>query len=474
MFTTCQRGLSCALMLLGVMAGCGGGTSTKGGETLGSGRVLELPRFLERIDRNRLRVVAFAFGGVSVGQCADASGALRPGLCVAVQAPGDDAESLRALAAELASRTTSPDRQERAKQAAAWAEGRFGVRLEAAEITALAAATPETLPVAISNAIVSARARALSLSTEELQRLEPKHLNTGVFRQYSRTLDVEFTGDLSAGAAEVNSKNTYKRYEIAYEWRRYALVRVPGTPNYEATGPHVTSIEGGFAVRMVISVTTLDTTQEGSAGFGIADLELSLATGRSEVYVGYEITGANHSMLPEVPITIRNTQQLWEALSQFHAAIVRLEQSWRCALEPTGNQATCCGPDAGNGLVTCPMIPQFDVLAYYVQGDEVGDIYAKFESGREACYDDALVRTREARDRKRSSLKSQEARAQEEAKELQNAQKTLLKCLDEVTRIYEDSIEQAEGEPVSNPVAEPQPPVADPPAKGDPPPGGGG
>lgn len=427
MVSSRQRSLSCVLVLMGLVSACGGPADTPVNNTGPRGRALSVPRFLERIDRNRLRVVAFAFGGVSVGQCADASGALRPGQCI--QGAGlsaDSGESLSKLTAEVKQHAALKE-AEKTGEIEKWVHGRYGVRPTAKEIESLLQASDAERQGVSKQVVDNAVVRALSLSSGELKELAPDRLNTGVFSQYTRTLDIDLTGSLAAGASEAKTTNAYKRYEIIYEWRRYALIKVPGAPNYTASGPHVTSLEGGFAVRMVISVTTVDTKQEGkgSGAVGLADLEMALALGHSEVYVGYELTGANHEMLPDAPLTIRNTQQLWEAFEKFHAAMRRLEATWACAVKKDGKDANGCCTQGGaaSGAAVCPMGNQFDVLAYYVQGTQVGDIYAEFESGREGCYNTALARSR---------AKSKKERAA--------AQSELKTCLTNVTSTYEASI----------------------------------
>lgn len=408
----------------------------------GSGANATMPRVVEQIDRNRLRVAAFAFGGVEVGQCADASGALRPGSCVTPQAPPSQAAN--AAAARI--------RPDSAASQAASNSASDGASDDSADALAMpVAASEQAASEQAANELgADGAAQPLRVASADLARLRPADLNAGVFREYARTLDINVSGKAAVGGVEADTSNTYKRYQIIYEWRRFTLIELPGSPRYRADTPHVISLEAGFAIRMVISVTSLDVTASGKAALGLADLEASLALGQSEVSVGYDITGTNHSLLHGTPVTVRTTQELWDALERFHGAVRLLETSWHCAQRPDQNDpAACCssGESADKDapvLVNCPMDNHFAVLAYYVHGDDIGTIYANFEHGRQDCYDDAFAAAQH------STLT---------AVQRQQAQQRLDGCLLRVSENYEQAIHAA-----NNRAPQPQAPAATTPA----------
>ena len=76
------------LVSAALATGCGGGLLPE--PVARRGRIERNSNFIEAVGRNRIRVVAFDFGGVELGQCTTPEGDLRSKMCVEVDKDKND------------------------------------------------------------------------------------------------------------------------------------------------------------------------------------------------------------------------------------------------------------------------------------------------------------------------------------------------------------------------------------------------
>ncbi len=232
------------------------------------GRSSAPTQYAERIGDNRIRVVAFDFGGASLGRLADPAGALKPGSCL---------------------------------QENAWQEGWV-----------------ETGPWDPST----------TLDTERKYHDERANLYKGMFRQYGRQIGttVEFDGALGPLGAE--SSTFYSQNFLVLEWRRYRVARIADTSARWCFEPFVAAVEEGIAVRVVFNVKLSTTDNTLSASFGVAQLRAALARNEATVEVSYEVVGTTLDLLPKESIVISSLNEYSEAIDTFHRGIATIKDAW--------------------------------------------------------------------------------------------------------------------------------------------------
>lgn len=280
------------------------------------GRSSAPTRYTERTDANRIRVVAFDFGGAELGQYADPAGNLVSGTCVPAENIGDFV--------------------------------RYGP-WEAPEASDTPAAAGEDL----------------------LQ------LYKGMFRQYGRQVGTTIKLQGEAGPVEGEFQSYISHNFLVLEWRRYRLVRLDQAADCIAS--HVSAIENGVAVRIVFDVRLKTTDAKLSAEFGIADLAAALSRNEASVEVSYELVGTALDLLPREAIVISSLGEYLEAMKRFHAAVVTIRDAWRdYAKRADENAPIVVETDRETGSPTKveydrQRIFTPDDLAYYVDGANVGD-----------------------------------------------------------------------------------------------------
>ncbi len=304
------------------------------------GRTSAPSRYAERIDANRIRVVALDFGGAFLGQCSDLAGNLLPQDCRPRQLleywPDHN---------PLTGHSTL-DEDKRANK------GEVG---EASEPSSNPA--PRSSPAPRSNASRSKVAEAPANTVQ---------LRAGMFRQYSTQVGTTVETDIDIATFSNENKLFFSRNFMIIEWRRYALQRSlppletsdgprrvadfgPGTSS-RYSSPHVSGIEMGIAVRIIFDVRLRTADARISASFGIADLVGALARNEATVEVSYEVVGTTLDLLPEkawraacsagVTGSVGGDFNVGPAVGFEHGAISR----WSSRSRPGSTGACCCSP----------------------------------------------------------------------------------------------------------------------------------
>lgn len=167
------------------------------------GRTSAPTRYTERVDANRLRVVALNFGGVQLGQCADPSGNLSDGIC-----------NMQTVT------VTNPTRFEPEK-----------ARVPEADLQAR-----ESLQKQIDAAVKALESAATAVDVEriraQLQILHEKQaalpttrgatqLHAGMFRQFSTQVGTTVEADVAIGPVSNTTRQYHSRNFLVLEWRRH-------------------------------------------------------------------------------------------------------------------------------------------------------------------------------------------------------------------------------------------------------------
>lgn len=322
------------------------------------GRTSAPTRYSERSDANRLRVVAFDFGGAYLGQCADLAGNLYPTTC---QATDGNIKEYWPTSNPPPAKTKTVN-SDPADQTGAGAETR------------------------------SANSKPAAPQIE---------LRSGMFRQYSTQVGTTVDVDLGIGPVGSESKVYFSRNFLVLEWRRYTLQRM--TPDvdsgqwfYEVAfddgslgRAHVSAIEVGIAVRVIFDVRLKTVDTKLSASFGIADLTTALARNEATVEVSYEVVGTSLDLLPEKAIIITSLNEYNNALNEFHGAVGEIARAW----DKTRTVSPVDIEDRNNAKMTV-RATDFGLgqLAYYVDGVGVGDTFEHLNQ-LSSCQDIDLLTT---------------------------------------------------------------------------------
>ncbi len=231
------------------------------------GRTSAPTRYAERTDANRVRVVAFDFGGTKLGQGADPAGNLLPVGCKV------DPTHIEIHPSKLGLGNPPPN-------------------------------PPPNSPPA-----------------------ESLELYKGMFRQYGRQVGTTVEADIAVGPVGASSRVYFSHNFLILEWRRYQLERMIDPAPCQI--PHVSAIERGIAVRIVFDVRLRTIDAKMSAAFGIADLAVALARSEATVEVSYELVGTRLDLLPRDAIVITSVNEYLNALKSFHLAVSSISDAWR-------------------------------------------------------------------------------------------------------------------------------------------------
>lgn len=170
------------------------------------GRTSAPTRYTERTDANRVRVVALNFGGVALGQCADASGNLMEGLCNKRTKTVQNPEQLGSLRHGL-----SADDEQKARD------------LEDSIVVltnALYYEDDARLRELIQRTL-DKRQRELADLREETRPQRAPRLHSGMFRQFSTQVGMTIETDAAFGPAGNVTRYYHSRNFLIIEWRRY-------------------------------------------------------------------------------------------------------------------------------------------------------------------------------------------------------------------------------------------------------------
>lgn len=207
------------------------------------------------------------------------------------------------------------------------------------------------------------------LSPTRAESLRAKLLNKGIFSQYSSAISREGSVGGSAFGSSISGESRGQRYQIVYEWSRYATATMSPPPPAGFILPLVASADFGFAVRLILDVRIQNTESTAKLNLGPAQLEAALALGVAEVSVRYQVLGSTAEMLPKDAYKVRSYEDVKEALGEFHAAAKVLADAWK---------ANCLG-GAGEKTIAeqanCPVTPV--MLAYYAKGPDIGINYSE-------------------------------------------------------------------------------------------------
>ena len=294
------------------------------------GRTSAPTRYAERTDANRVRVVAFDFGGAKIGQNADTAGNLLPLRCFE---PGSESKKYVEI---------------------------YPTKMDFGE------PPPKGNPESI-------------------------ELYKGMFRQYGRQVGTTVEAEADIGPAGVKSRVYFSHNFLVLEWRRYQLERL--IDPQKCPNPHVSAIEQGIAVRIIFDVRLRTIDAKLSAAFGIADLAVALARSEATVEVSYELVGTRLDLLPHDAIIITSVNEYMNALKNFHAAVTTISDAWRdynLRAKDGGakNVNATIKVKTGDKELEFDRSSLFapDQLAYYVDGIGVGDTFLHLENV-ELCQD---------------------------------------------------------------------------------------
>ena len=264
---------SALLVLATITVGCGGG---KNGTHEGTspihrrGRLEKTSHFTEAVGRNRIRVVAFDFGGVELGQCTTPEG-------------------------DLLSTTCTRDHQNTTTFTRGTQKRRYHEYNEGDAFQGIS------------------------------------DLNAGMFRQYSMRTDTNGSSSLSVvvTSGKQETKVSISHHVLIFEWRRYVLeeIHIDGP-----TKPHVSALERGIGVRIVFSVSLRSTDAALAATFGFGSLATALARSEAEVEVGYELIGTTMDILPERATNITSVDGYMDAMTKFYDCLLYTSPSPRDGL----------------------------------------------------------------------------------------------------------------------------------------------
>lgn len=260
------------LVSAALATGCGGGQHPE--PVARRGRIERNSNFIEAVGRNRIRVVAFDFGGVELGQCTTPEGDLRSKMCV----PASDNVS------------------------------RDG-KLEKEDVSTL-------------SSLNSGMFRQYSLRTD----------NSGSVK-ISVPSPVEGKADIKISISRHMLVFEWRRYvleslsEKLSKWPFLELLRREALEDQE---PYVSALERGVAVRVVFNVSLRSTDANAALSFGFGSLATALARSEAEVEVGYELIGTTMDILPERATNITSVDGYIDAMTRFYDAVRRISTAWEC------------------------------------------------------------------------------------------------------------------------------------------------
>ena len=259
-----------ALVTAALAAGCGGkngGTHEVSNPLQRRGRLEKTSHFTEAVGRNRIRVVAFDFGGVTLGQCATPEGDLISGSCV-------EYDFIRRGS------NNHP---------------RANYKLSETDIVDLNA----------------------GMFRQYSTRTDTKG-------------DASLSVVVIPGKQETKISISHHVLIFEWRRYLLEDIPVLPSTQYFQTSAHVSAIEKGVGVRIVFSVSLRSTDAALAATFGFGSLATALARSEAEVEVGYELIGTTMDILPERATNITSVDGYMDAMTRFYDAVRRVSSAWEC------------------------------------------------------------------------------------------------------------------------------------------------
>lgn len=194
-------------------------------------------------------------------------------------------------------------------------------------------------------------------------------LNKAIFGQYTISSSADVSIELKAYAKGLLTR---ERHQVVYEWSRYVTIGLELRNGEISREPQVTSIDYGFALRMILDVRIQNTEATAALGLGPAQLEAALALGVAEVSVRYQALGVTASFLPKSIDQIKDAASLRARLGEFHKQALALKTKW---------ESHCAGGSSDEAGCPVEIVP----LAFYVTGQGVGRNFARERAQRQQC-----------------------------------------------------------------------------------------
>jgi hypothetical protein len=213
-------------------------------------------------------------------------------------------------------------------------------------------------------------------SVEKPENLKAKFLNKGIFSQYSSSLTTEASAGGSAVGNTLSGEYRAQRYQVVYEWSRYATATMSSPPPSFVL-PVVASADFGFAVRLILDVRIQNTESTAKLNLGPAQLEAALALGVAEVSIRYQVLGSTAEMLPKDAYKVKSYDDVREALDEFHKAATVLAGAWKSGC------LTAAGEKTIAEQTSCPVTPV--MLAYYSKGPDIGVNHSERQGLQREC-----------------------------------------------------------------------------------------
>lgn len=178
--------------------------------------------------------------------------------------------------------------------------------------------------------ICSARGR--SLSAADLAIKSDLMAGKDLFNYYAEVLsvqsDVDAKAAFSGATFKGKSKLTVSRHRIIYEWSRTRSIPLV-FDEQESPGPLVSSIDVGFAIRLVFDVTLASSNTEAATSFGPSEVAAAIATNRAKVSIRMDTVGISSSLVPEdLPTSVTSVDQFADVMSKFIKAIENVRDEY--------------------------------------------------------------------------------------------------------------------------------------------------
>jgi hypothetical protein len=115
---------------------------------------------------------------------------------------------------------------------------------------------------------------------------------------------------------------------VIFEWCRYATVVVDIADVVEYI-PVVSSGDYGFAVRLIMDISLVETESKLQANLGIGQIAGALSAGNAQVNVRFAVLGISQSLIPDKVYRIDSAADLFDTLNDFHTRVRSVSEMWQ-------------------------------------------------------------------------------------------------------------------------------------------------
>lgn len=190
------------------------------------------------------------------------------------------------------------------------------------------------------------------------------------FDYYMATSDIKVDADAKAAFSgvtiETKNKATISTHQLIVEWSRTKPLNLGANSPAANEHPTVSSINVGYAIRVIFDITLLSVNSEAAGSFGPSEIATAIATNRAKVALRMDTVGVAKSLVPtSLPTSVSSVDEFAKVMQLFMHSIDEFRAEYNTF-------AKSCKDSACDTATLEIMSPMLGIVSYQVSNVPVG------------------------------------------------------------------------------------------------------